>query len=443
MAPKSSKLNPMDTWGNIKIPIFHPENESPDDMDESWKSTAQNESEIRYSSLLGVPIELSPTPGNMSFPIESSYLHLECLDMTVLQPLDKLQDIRPIFNQRKLAEIPKVVNGTWQGRNASAVETESSADSALWAIALDGFVDRSWFSRAGARPAIMTNASDLKARPTNLFFQVPSRVTAPISFPNAFETTCRVTQRYVESQVYCSSIVVSQKNCTVVAQRLSRKQHAPEDISQLSFPIDFHVISSELPRIVPGMSIKSPGDISLQYIVDPFIDQLMDMKDLDFHAFDRTIFSTRLSQILNTYIMVNQFSPFATAGNVEGMINELEVQRAELVEHVTISPLWISFSLTTCVVLLLSGILSVVFTHCSIGPEILGYVSTAIRDSRFIDIPEQTRWLGGLDLTLGISNTSIRLGMVQTSSDQTPLLGVGETAKVEGLGTVLKGKDAC
>jgi hypothetical protein len=430
LSPKRDKLSPMDTWGNIKIPILRPENNTQLGMGESWRRVSNSEMEIQYSSLLGIPMEVPSTPGNISFPIESSYIHLDCANITVLKPLDPLQAFQPVLEKFPLGM--NLSKGTWLGRNTSAADGEYFPDAALWAVALDRFATKSLYSYS---PDDFKNKSGQNSGPTKLFFQIPSRVTAPISFPNSFETTCKVLQKYVESEVSCEVPPASPRKCSVVAQRPSRQKHAAEDISQLSFPVNFNILSSELPRIVSRLSFKSPGDISLQYLVNPFIEELMGMKDLDFWAMDRRIFSTRFMQILNTYTMAYKFLVSATTGKVSKQAVEVDTERSELVERVIISRLWISIAMATCAIMLVTAITGSLLIHRSVGPEVLGYVSTAIRDSRFIHLAEEDRWLGGFDLTLRMSNSMIRLGMVRMSPGQAPVLGLGKVEDVKALDT--------
>ncbi|KAI9154721.1 hypothetical protein HJFPF1_07278 [Paramyrothecium foliicola] len=433
LAPKSQKMSPMDIWGNVKIPFLETENDEVTNLHGTWAAVSDVATDIPYSSLYGLPVETGERLGNLTFSIETSYIRLQCSDFTVLEPLANITDIRPIRETYWVNRRPEVLNDTWQGCNTSAnAENEDRyGGSSIWAIALDRFVDKYWSEQTPSYPEMMANETGLEAYPTQLLFQMPSRMTGPIFFPNSFETICRVRQHYVESQIQCSSFFDSTKNCSVTAQRRSRRQHAPEDVSQLSFPDLFHLLSTELPRLMPGITSRSPGEISIQYLIEPFSASLRETMDAEFYAIDSDVFSIRLSQIINTYLMTRRSFSDEIKEETAAYVKEIQTQRAELVEHAMISRLWIILSLIVSVGLLCSGVSSVVFTHLSDGPEILGYVSTLLRDSRFIDSPERLRWKGGIAFSNEIPTKSIRLGVLASNLDRTSLVGVGETKVIK------------
>lgn len=92
---------------------------------------------------------------------------------------------------------------------------------------------------------------------------------------------------------------------------------------------------------------------------------------------------------------------------------------------------------SSTVVLLAVGVLSVVATHYACGPEILGYVSTTLRNSELLGLPPGTTWLDGLDLTRKIMQLRVKNGFVHERKDGEPVVGIGPEEDVEGIGTFL------
>ncbi|KAF6800913.1 hypothetical protein CMUS01_15536, partial [Colletotrichum musicola] len=86
----------------------------------------------------------------------------------------------------------------------------------------------------------------------------------------------------------------------------------------------------------------------------------------------------------------------------------------------------VRLSIASSVVLLARGILSVVFAHLARGPEILGYVSTIVRNSKFVEVPPNTSWLDAADLSRMIKDERIRHGFTDmASSEEEQQIGVG------------------
>ncbi|KXH62068.1 hypothetical protein CSAL01_08203 [Colletotrichum salicis] len=222
-------------------------------------------------------------------------------------------------NHTKSAKLP---NGTWHGydytRNTTGLDS-------TWILALDRFVDRIWSMEPAEdptgtvvgplhgrveemhRPILFKNEQDIKADPMSLLFE---SIFPPQEFNTgcSAKSCCRVTQEYVESRVNCTRTTPTGKhNCTVVAQRKSQKQNAPGDISQLSFPAVFDFVSRELPLSIGG-STAYKSEFSLYHLADPGLRHLRG----DYYCIIENVtaedMGIRLSQLLNTYLLISQFS---------------------------------------------------------------------------------------------------------------------------------------
>lgn len=254
------------------------------------------------------------------------------------------------------------------------------------------------------------NETGVQAGPTNLLLkiQISRDVLVP---PDYLQATCEVAQRYVESQIsYLGPLSASSQHaCRVTKQRPSKKQTAPKQTSHLSWPKTFMYISSELPLATAN------SDVSIVYLADPSLKQFSDNKKDSpgltgvkigmprLEDFDEKAIGVRLSQLLDTYLLLSQASVDIAGGdNLDGESEPTVSNRAEateIVEQYFVSKAWLWLGIASSVVLLAGGILSVVFAHLARGPEILGYVSTIVRNSKFVEGPPNTSWLDAVDLS--------------------------------------------
>lgn len=449
LSSDAAKTDPADLWGNVRIPLI--EHTATDDH---WQEVLVDASLSQWSSLRGIPIHNTFTTGNTTFSIESSHISLECSDIEILRE-EEGPEISAIFlnSTRNATEPPETVNGTWYGYNSSSWHEHNSslsdcggaADSQrIWDLGLDRFVDTTWTRRNLSHlwPASFINETALKAEKTNLLFKVvlpeKERARDPSLFLSA-NSTCQVLQQYVESRVRCTPSGTSpplQQNCRVVSQRLSRRPHVSNNLSYLSFPSTFDVLSKQLPTLPTDMPEVTSLSRLLGLDADGFYSKLP-----AWGGGDREVMAARLGELLNTLIMSNQIDNYenslkisesSTPENPElFLLAEAKTERAVLL--VSVSPLWAMLALVSCLALFASGLASVLFTHAAQGPEVLGYVSASVRDSKFVDVDGDERWLDGLDLTKRLGRQRIRLGMVHRTTEQEPSLGVGYEADTEPL----------
>ncbi|KAL3299729.1 putative oxidoreductase bli-4 mitochondrial [Colletotrichum asianum] len=279
--PSTIKQDAMDLWGNVRIPILS------DAVSNDWQHTTDVVGKIHYSALVGVPVRHNDL-GNTTFSLESSYMFLECSNITRVggPSCIKFQAIRSddLSTAARIGDVhtdeyvPGPPNGTWHGypygRNASQTTNV-------------GLIQGS--------PAIFENETDIEVHPARLLVQLQfsgdSAMTQP---PPRMEVTCNVSQ-----------------SGRVISQQPSQKPHAFESMSHLSFPRTFAYISQYLP-------IMESNEMSVYYLQDPsFVNMSASgtsgkpLATLD-GVEDETI-GIRLSQLLNTYLAIAQLSA-AVAG---------------------------------------------------------------------------------------------------------------------------------
>ncbi|KAF6802924.1 hypothetical protein CSOJ01_11249 [Colletotrichum sojae] len=464
MASEAIKLDTMDLWGNVKIPILS-------ELKGGWVDTPQEASLIQYSFLAGVPINNAHTDANTTLSVESEYVHLDCSNLTMNTFIDPRHPINSevafvgiesgMLEDAFSSEPPspytivgakkyQLPNGTWHGFNNSKVAPS-------WGLSLDRFVDPLWTGDNDTvpvkidgyryrlrfkvlRPALFADEDGIEAGSTNLRFDALCK-TNEFTAKATLRTYCRVTQRYVESRVLCSRGASTRQNCRVVAHRPSQMKHATRDISDLSFPTVFRLISRELPRTIGG-SASYQKEASLYYLQDPTLRGLKGSEENFLGNVTAGDISVRLAQLLNTYLQLSKLYVNVAGGSAEGAAFEPNIttaaKSARDVVLYDISGPWAALCLAASAVLLGAGLLSVVFKHKAKGPEVLGHASTVLRDSRYVDLDPGSKWMDGMKLSRSMKGQRIRFGLVRTKDNGEQMIGVGsqhETDRIDSCGS--------
>ncbi|KAF4457662.1 hypothetical protein F53441_422 [Fusarium austroafricanum] len=435
----AAKPDAMDIWGNVEIPRLEVQSED-------WHDVSLNPQPDSYAALVGLPV-LDVSPGNSTFTIESSYIELRCSKLDWDGEALGKQSQTP-WTDPDLDDPEKEprLNGTWHEANMTTNLT-------LWSIALDRFVGPEWEehtlrsvkSNKTNMPTMFENATDLKVTHAKLLFAASFwsdyHVTADCN------TECDVVQRYIESRVTCSRVDLSApQNCPVTAQRTSRQKHPPEGVTMLSWQRNWgHV--TRLPTVLSS-SVFYP-DIMLRYLDDPKLKNLIkiggekDWKLLKGVSAEK--FGHRLSQVINTYLVMGQLYPWATEPTdpkdiwsdpkTRGFMpnNTVPVYVINLVEVYFVNWSWMAVFLISCTVLVLSGTARAVYAHLAVGPEILGYAS-AVRDSKYIDLPPEVGQKDALDVTNIMGQKRIKYGFTSSVfGNGRPLVGIGLEDQTRGI----------
>ncbi|KAF4939115.1 hypothetical protein CGCF245_v004007 [Colletotrichum fructicola] len=452
MTPESTPQNTMDIWGNVKIPMLK-RNEG-----KAWQNISRNTGTVQYTSLVGVPVG-RVDDGNTSFSLESSYIDLECSNVSTATDSSEIPLEHKTFMSTALSlavcgdpcTYQDLPNGTWYGIPTSRESNNSFKTT--WSLALDRFVDPKRmafdpnmpldeYMRFGGdllRPSRFENETGMETGPTTLLFQ--AYCTSNDYFPPdlGFTAYCRVSQKYVESQVECSN-AASIRSCRVIAQRASQEQHAPEGISHLSFPTLFYYVSREMP-ITLGVEMSYQSESSLYYIKDPTLKALQSEETRFLEGVTQEDVSIRLGQLLNTYLQLGQLYLNVTTGNdinpaFEPKITVQAESRTPIIIF-SVSTTWLALCLVSGIILLGAGILSVIFKHKSRGPEVLGCVSTVFRDSRYMEVQSDSGWLDSNKLSSRMRDQRIRFGVVEFKDGEEFLLGVGPEDETGQIGRKL------
>ncbi|QPC59011.1 hypothetical protein HYE67_001242 [Fusarium culmorum] len=439
LAPPSTKSNAMDLWGNVKIPKLEVE----DDNNSSWKNVSWNSAPDSYSSLVGLPVT-NVTQGNVTFSLESSYIDLDCKQFNYNISVMKQKEYEwDYFDGNNNGSI-RLRNGTFHGMNGTTLQS-------VWSVAVDRFIDEYWNnntlcpSRGQERdcqsPKLLVNETDLKVTPAQLVFEASFR-TSPKQFvpPMRVEAVCDVVQRYVESRVACSRADTSSpQNCTVTQQRFSRQPHAPEGVTMLSFPDIWSWVTRGLPEGVKGQSY---ADTTIRYLNNPELTSFTTGDEVEEGKLLSNVtgkqFGRRLSQLLTTYVLLGQLNQYTSQGSSD--INArfepnvtVPVDVSTLKRIYVVHWSWMALFTACCAVLLASGITGVIFAHLAAGPEILGYASSVVRDSKYVTLPPTCGQKEALEVTKMIGEHRFKYGYTSATSEGRPLLGIGLEDQIQGI----------
>lgn len=449
--PDAIKTDTMDLWGNVKIPFLnHTKSE--------WQDVQQDAPDFpyMYSSLAGIPLN-NINDGNTSFTVESSHVRLRCENVTFVGDgpgspprngsmvevnATALSDAGSIVRQGPF----NLTNGTWHGYPIRQL-TDDDNLATTWSLAIDRFVGEFWMrenssvvreelpkNRDGRfedrhQSTLFQDETALDAGPTNLLFQAVYvyDMAGPLT---GIVASCRLTNEWVESRVNCSRDGSGpRQTCQVVAQRPSKRRHASANISPLSFPLLFNLVSLRLPLAVGGHT-NVGTEVSLYYLQNPCLAGISRDATLGdmLHNITGETLQIRLAQLLNTYLALGQLShQIRGAGGSFLFDSNVTVpsRTSELIVVYDISDKWAAACLASSIMLLAAGVLGVVFKHCARGPEVLGYVSTVFRDSRHMDLPADAGRQNGMDLSRAMRDSRIRYGVTKLTKDGEPVIGVG------------------
>lgn len=447
LSADSTKSGGQDSWGNIKIPYLS--SYASDPSNESWVQVPDDGSSA-FSSLVGLPAaHIKPgSHSSYSFFVESSYIELQCsLFLPVTFALD-LRTFPHTFDNTSLVTLPSSIkfpsiqNGTWQ----ACVEDENSY-AKPWILASDTFVDPLWLERKSKwarsqipghpdmRGNITTYSPNAFANETNILTSQARLylLTSDLldkSYGTISSTNCSISQPYVESQVECSRVESSSGgNCSVVAQRPSQKTHASINITHLSFPWVFSYFSQDLPLASGLQFAYGVPDVSMLYLLNTsssfILDDLRDTSSTFENITTRDV-SYRLGQILNSYLIASQAYDSIPGGRpsnrVVNITTSASVHAHEEIYMISIP--WLTAFSITALVMLLGSIAGAVFCHVSKTPEILGFASSAIRDSKYVNLTPGFGGLGGLEMTKAFEGVEFRYGVVGKTEGEQQVLGV-------------------
>ncbi|KAL7916795.1 hypothetical protein GGI35DRAFT_485960 [Trichoderma velutinum] len=354
-----------DLWGNVKIPDIDKSQLTKGDDD--WLLVG-NASDIVYSSLLGIPISGLQAALNATFQVETAYLSLFCQNITISDSNIPITN----FGTNSTASTNGEVAQPWINQTICATTTNS------FNICLDGFYNLTQFGGYGS-VSWFGNGTDFFFPARTLSFQ-----TSTITGSANLVAQCPITTVYVESSISCNGT-----NCTVVAMRPSKLPHPGSNYTGLSFGNAFLDYGRALAMSVGQNVHAATSSTTEAFLLNPNQAGLGGSTRLDFTNIDVHEVPARLQQILNTY-WYGSFNPsYIMGGLATGTVPTSNRTAAAVIstEHVRyiVHWKWLALFVVTSATMALSALMSLFLTFQVRGPDVLGYVSTSIANSEYIN----------------------------------------------------------
>jgi hypothetical protein len=248
---------------------------------------------------------------------------------------------------------------------------------------------------------------------------------------------CKVSQKYVESRVNCSVSTNSSQNCTVVSQRPSQIPHVSSNVSFISWSEVFDDLSNYWPAATNEDGQGGLSDLSMYYINNTSVSSIT--AATSFAVLDNipeSDFEIRLSQILNSYLLLGQTVTAVTNPTGQYFTNNVTSPAvlSNLQEIYIISWAWAAIFFIAILALICAAIATIILGQMGTSPELLGYCASAMRDSKYVTLPRNdgVGVMNGMELARQFKDKRVKFGIVG-SDDGYGVLGIGDADVVEGI----------
>ncbi|KAG0649050.1 hypothetical protein D0Z07_4744 [Hyphodiscus hymeniophilus] len=377
-----------------------------------------------YSSLFGIPVSGLPI-GNISFSLESTYLELDCQNITS----NITRDGAEFFN-------PGLISSSGPFKSAQNI-----TNSTPWAVGylgtdVTGLLPSQPFGSRKCPDCLPNNVRGTTFFPGLLLYQ---------DFEGAQNVTsiyCAPSQAYVESTITCNKTETSQK-CTVTAQRLSTLPHMPTQLTYLSFGQIFTGLSALLPETTQQLNHV---DLLQNYITNPDDNQFIQSAqwpsaspnstengESRFLTLPLEDFGSRLGQVINAFLFgstlnspeilthstpLPNLTPATQDDDLVALIQNLTstfTVPANITSHAQVyvaSYPWLITYLISSLTLPFSALAAAILSRLSKAPDYLGFVSSIARESQYAGVPRGGVGMDGIQRTRGLRSIRIRLGDV-------------------------------
>ena len=377
-APATVKTSATDLWGNVKVPDVARNGNS--STDGGW--TGVGGPNTVYASLLGIPTSNVPLQGNTSFIITTAYASVSCtqklefLNDTSVEPPDSFP-IRP--------------NITASAINAPPPDEEFTAYYSPIYLGLDYSPDQYLTPGVSRVTNSSSNQSTLVVEIMNFEHQTYTVAYCPLS--NAL----------VDVNISCIS-----SNCTAVAVRPSTKPHSPSNVVSFTYREIWMYFALNLIEALgitkgddtEGVESCSGSSATSWYLEDPYFSgrPITVQTYSDTTNVTKEDFSIRLQQVLNTYwqatldgaLNVTSISNPATGDYRPTNIDYTNGTTQVWQDVYRCKWGWYIVFIAATSVMTFAAVVSVVLEWRVKSPEVLGFCSSLIKDSKYIKISDNS-----------------------------------------------------
>ncbi|MCJ1393765.1 hypothetical protein MMC18_006641 [Xylographa bjoerkii] len=399
VAPNSVLYSPQDSWNNTKIPRLDLlQGQSSQD---GWFETSTVFVPTAYSSMLGIPFNLTEPVLGLDMTFQSAYLTItECSPLVV-----KAQNEVNHTNPNPSNDNPFKPNYTLA---ISPSGTLIMSLASFGESSIVGEQDGQDVFTPPELPGVITFASLISG-------------TAGTDYGNPVfaYSTCNITQTYVDSHITCPQ----DEWCFVDRMRYTPGTNPPG-----------YLFPGFLEGFVNATSTPDAGAYSFteRYILDP------DHLDQEQQAFNITQtvtlpqFKDRLALLINTFWQAGYSPTEQTSGNFsDGFATIVSTAANSTLSQdiYTTNWGWLSTLIVCSVALLVFGVAGAIWDAQTIGPDVLGFASSIIRRNKYIDLPKGDSTMTGAERARMLADVEVMMQDVKADKE------VGKIA----LGTVSEG----
>ncbi|KAF2742537.1 hypothetical protein M011DRAFT_412427, partial [Sporormia fimetaria CBS 119925] len=382
---RSHLYSPLDLWGGIKIPDI----ETSSEVEDGWIKF-RPEHNTTYVSHLGVPVVGVPERGNSTFNMVSHYWTVAC------------GEFRPGYNVSWSEEENEQIPGREELPSRLTFKMEVPNEN-------ETFVD--------------VNEKPTRFTYTSLRGDVYDDVA-----PNVIRSNCSIGLAYVESRVDCIG-----RNCRVGAMR-------PFDMKgRRPFPTIFvRNILGVMPGTDTGLTqlmrpVLDSSTMTEKWIANPTTTfELTDDENyVNLASMPTAVFSKRLQMAINTFwdstvanqyrmtnLAVSNYTICPANSCPRGLsFNSTALSGTKFEgEQYVCNRLYTIITIIVSWVIFVSAVISLVLAAClTTAPDILGFVSTCLRDSPYVEA-QTTSHVDGLDTARTHGDVCVMIGDVRSDS---------------------------
>jgi hypothetical protein len=390
---RNHQTQPMDLWGNVKIPDFDSLTARNSDPYEGWVKVDYS-SNVPYSSLLGIPVIGVPTTGNSTYQLTSRYSIIDCFDIFY-------------FTNYSQSEM------TTNLPNASAFSTEPATFLML---------------QSGAN-------KNYSATDVQYFMLLSSTDGTNYQFSGA---NCSVGIRNVDASVHCAGL-----SCFVDSMRKSETGTYGDTMFEAMILHDQSNLWAYFPLATIGYASHGGSgsnvgsSLTELWIANPDTNFTDWLQFANFSTLDGPTLSSRLQMVYNAYFQTTYSSRYL-AGNLSTDLNYYDnatmdgtsFDQARGISfnssNASVSQIngeiyrfnWAYGTLLLLIsaLLLVAGLTSLILKRRTLAPDILGYTSTTTRDNQYFDLAEDSHppsYLDGLERAKALRHTRVMIGDVR------------------------------
>ncbi|KAH8591000.1 hypothetical protein B0O99DRAFT_598534 [Bisporella sp. PMI_857] len=319
IAPIAIKRSPHDLWGNVKIPDMATLERRHTPGADGWLPI-ENSSLIDiedYTGLVGIPI-VGLSAGNATFRIETSYISVQCnnmsqirgpreVDATRSELDDFAEDIGGVIwtKMRNLSYTPGLArHRSYPFNNALGSATDASRERYRTFFLDTNLPVPDFGARVDAFCGLVNASANADASVTKKRDIIFGSLAAKPKFDgNSIVNIarCPLSRTSIEAEITCQK-----SDCRTAKLRRSLIDHRPDSVSALEWGMIFTQLVAELPESFASQyGASSPTEYFLhnsqQTVVPPVRTSFFPQDFRDISEVELSVFSRRLSIVLNTY----------------------------------------------------------------------------------------------------------------------------------------------